>query len=350
MLENQNEIRFIVDTVTEILKADKLDELTEILNSAQIFIEMTGYDNLDGGIYYYSLSLFVDVSTFVKIRDRIQSIETELLEKFKFATRHYENEIITNIKIVPKGKPKIDWTKLDDIISKEQLIKDILFLKNTMISVATGKQKIQNINDQYKNKYILIDKALQKLNFKNPNPYKDLWDWYNEYKSKFSKYRERIAYINEMYDSFVQMLKENEDPDFVNVTVDLTNWHRLERSVNEIKLKLNEAKTEEQFQGVGFLCRDTIITLAQAVFNIEKHPILDGTEVSKTDAKRMLEAYIAKELQSSSNEILRKYAKATLDLANELTHKRTATKKDASLCAAATIALINIIGIIEGRN
>jgi len=64
----------------------------------------------------------------------------------------------------------------------------------------------------------------------------------------------------------------------------------------------------------------------------------------------MLESYIAVELGGSSNETLRKYAKVTLDLTNELTHKRTASKQDASLCAAATISLINLIGIIEGRN
>ena len=34
---------------------------------------------------------------------------------------------------------------------------------------------------------------------------------------------------------------------------------------------------------------------------------------------------------------------------NELTHKRTASKKDASLCATAAISIINLIGTIEGR-
>lgn len=349
MLENQDEIRTIVYTVTEILKADELDELIDILNTAEITLEEAGYDNWDGGTYYYTLHLLVGIGTFVKIHDRIQSVESDLLEKFNIATRHYENEVISKITIVPKAKPKIDWTRLGGTISKEQLIKDIGFLKDTMISVATGEQRIQEINDQYKLKYTSTEKALQKLNLKNPNPHKDLWEWYYKWSSTFSTYRERRTYINEMYNSLIQMLEENEEPDFINVTVDLTDWERIERSVNEIRLRQNEAETEEQFQAVGFLCRETIITLAQAVFNKEKHPILDGKEVSNTDAKRMLEAYIATELSGPSNEIFRKYAKATLDLANELTHKRTADKKDAFLCAAATISLINLIGIIEGR-
>jgi len=100
---------------------------------------------------------------------------------------------------------------------------------------------------------------------------------------------------------------------------------------------------------VGLLCRETIITLAQTVYDPQKHPIVDDIKISKTDAKRMLEAYITVELSGSSNEALRKYAKSTLDLANELIHKRTASKKDSALCSTATLSLINFIGTIEGR-
>ena len=49
------------------------------------------------------------------------------------------------------------------------------------------------------------------------------------------------------------------------------------------------------------------------------------------------------------NKELRAYAKATNDLANQLTHKRSATKKDMLLIVSSTIALINFIGIIEEK-
>ncbi|MEI6847807.1 MAG: hypothetical protein WCK32_07205 [Chlorobiaceae bacterium] len=349
MIDNQEELREIVYMVTEILKEEKLEELTELLNNSLVTIDQTGYDNWNGGTYLYTLYLTVDIGTFVKIRDRVQSIESELLEKFRIATRHNENESISNITIVPKAKLNIDWGRLAGISTKEHLIKDVNFLKNSMISVSTGGPRIQDINDEYKKKFILTDKALQKLNFKNPNTYKDLWEWYGKWSSSFSKYNERRTYINEMYNSLIQMLEETEKPELISVTIDLTDWERIERSINEIRLRQNEAKTEEQFQVVGLLSRETIMTLAQAVYNKEKHSTLNEKEISKTDTKKMLEAYIVSELSGSSNETLRRYAKATLDLANELTHKRTATKKDASLCATATISIINLIGALEGR-
>jgi hypothetical protein len=349
MLDNTDDLRSIVYTVTEILKADKLEELYDILADAQITIEQSGYDNWNGGTYSYTIYLTIDIETFVKIRDRVQNIEITLLEKFHIAIRHLENEGISNIVIVPKAQPKIDWSKLVGTTTKDRLISDVKYLNNIMISVSTGGQRIQDVNDQYKPKYNLVDIALQKLNIKNPNPFGDLWEWYAKWSSTFSHYAERRTFIGEMYNTLIKLLEETELPALISVTVDLKDWERIERSINEIQLRQKEAKTEEQFQIVGLLCRETIITLAQAVFNKDKHPILDGKEVSKTDAKRMLDAYIAVELSGSSNETLRRYVKSASNLANEVTHKRTASKKDASLCGIATISIINLIGTIEGR-
>lgn len=99
------------------------------------------------------------------------------------------------------------------------------------------------------------------------------------------------------------------------------------------------------------LCREVIISLAQAVFNPLLHGQTDekGVTISKTDANRMIGNYINVELSSSSNEELRAYAKSTNKLAQRLTHERNATKKDMLLTVASTLALINFIGIIEGK-
>ncbi len=243
MIDSQEELRAIVYTVTEILKAEKLEELTELIKNSIVTIDLTGYDGWNGGTNFYTLYLTVDIGAFVKIRDRVQSIESELLEKFSIANRHNEHEGISKIVIVPKAKINIDWSRLGGTSTKEHLIQDVNFLKNTMISVATGGPRIQDINDEYKKKFILTDKALQKLNFKNPNPYKDLWEWYGKWTSAFVKYNERRSYINEMYDSLIQMLEETEKPELISVTIDLTDWERIERSINEIRLRQNEAKS-----------------------------------------------------------------------------------------------------------
>jgi hypothetical protein len=250
---------------------------------------------------------------------------------------------------VPKAQIKVDWSKISGITNKSKLIEDVNYLIKIMISVSTGGDRIQDVNDQYKATFNLVEKALQRLSFTNPNPYRDLWEWYTKWSSTFTQWKERREFIRQMYNTLLQSLEETSQPELISVTIDLSNWERIERSINELKIRQTEALTEEQYQVVGLLSRETIITLAQVVYNKDKHQFLDGSEISKTDAKRMLDAYITVELGGTTNETVRRYARATLDLANELTHKRTATKKHASLCAIATISIINLIGTIEGR-
>jgi hypothetical protein len=119
--------------------------------------------------------------------------------------------------------------------------------------------------------------------------------------------------------------------------------------LSEIRLRLEQAKTEEQFQAVGLLCRETLIGLAQLVHDPVRHPPLDGVTPSDADAKRKLEAYLAVELGGGSHEAARKHARAALDLANDLQHRRTAAFRQAALCAEATTSVVNLIAIVSGQ-
>ena len=100
---------------------------------------------------------------------------------------------------------------------------------------------------------------------------------------------------------------------------------------------------------MGLLCRESTISLAQAVYDPAIHPSLDGVEPSETDAKRMIESYIATELVGGSNKELRKHARSAYDLAVVLQHKRNAGFREAALCVEATRSLINIIAVVSGR-
>ncbi len=100
---------------------------------------------------------------------------------------------------------------------------------------------------------------------------------------------------------------------------------------------------------MGLLCREALISLAQTVFDPNRHRILDGVDVSSSDAKRMLEAYLAAELAGQEMKVARQHARAALDLTNELQHKRTATFRHAALCAEATAAVINLVAIVSGQ-
>src|SRR5262249_32984659 len=98
------------------------------------------------------------------------------------------------------------------------------------------------------------------------------------------------------------------------------------------------------------LCRETLISLAQAVYDAKAHPTLDGVTVSETDAKRMLEAYINtnEAFAGKSNEYSRKHARAACELAVHLQHRRTASFREAAACVEATTSVVNLIAIMAG--
>ena len=219
-----------------------------------------------------------------------------------------------------------------------------------MIAVATGGPRIQSKNEEYKERKELIRDKLQALDRRDPNPFDDLWAWYGRWSSgDLPSYQSRREYVRALYRNILEELASVAALSSSEPSREPTGWDKVDRTVDTIITGLAKATSEEEYQAVGLLCRECLISLAQAVFNPEKHRPTDGTEVSETDAYRMLEAYFSTELPGPENEALRRHAKASLNLANSLQHKRTAKYKDAAICSEATRTVVNIVAITSGR-
>lgn len=128
-----------------------------------------------------------------------------------------------------------------------------------------------------------------------------------------------------------------------------TGWQKVDRQFQEVRLRLDTADSEEQYQAVGLLCREVLISVAQEVHDPSVHRTLDGVPPSDTDAGRMLESFFGAELEGGVNEESRAHAKAALRLALALQHKRTADFRMAALCAEATSSVVNIVAVLAGR-
>lgn len=132
----------------------------------------------------------------------------------------------------------------------------------------------------------------------------------------------------------------------VDQIIEPTGWDRVDRAIEEMHNRLKVADTEEKFQAIGMLGRETLISIAQQVFIKERHISVDGVDIGHTDTKRMLEAYISNELQAESEKII-KYVKAAVDMSNQLTHDRNATKRAAGICVLAVSSTANLIKYIK---
>ena len=230
------------------------------------------------------------------------------------------------------------------------LLDDIQAQKALMIAVATGGPRIQEKNQDYQERRLRIKGGLLRKQIDDPNPYGDLWEWYGKWSSgDLPTYQSRRQYIGRLYQPLVDKLTLEGYNGISEPALEQTGWAKVDRGVDALRARLETADTPEEFQTVGLLCRETIISLAQAVYNPLCHASTDGIDPSATDAYRMLEAYFSNELKGMSHEALRRHARASLQLANDLQHRRTAEFSNAALCAEATRTVVNIVAIISGK-
>jgi hypothetical protein len=338
----------IIATLGNLFKRAGLEPEFQVLSEGSCVIEKTGYDNWDGGTDIYGIFCKVPLNIYSQIEHEIQSVEESIKQKAETLFRNYPQCWLGEVIVSPQLADEIDGKSYK--ILSDELIKTIELQKSLLISVSTGGERIQNVNQKYQSRLPLIRKGLAERNIKDPNPFTDLWDWYGKWSDgSLPSYQSRRKYLGEIFTPLIESLKNTQSKPLNPLFIEPTGWMRVDRSMGEIKLRLTQASNEEQFQAVGLLCRETLISLAQVVYKEDEHPILDEKKASKTDAKRMLDAYISSVLSGKSNENIRRHAKASLDLANDLTHRRTADFRITALCAEATNAVVNIIAIISGR-
>ena len=335
-----------------LLKGRGQDEVFNIVSTARISVINTDYDSWNGGTYGYTVYISLSVKQYTSFSpeqiERMEKVISDALnESIKGDNNNYFNAQIGPI----LSKEDIDWSVIGGLNGRTQLKQNIETEKNIMVAVATGGNRIQGEEDRYKKLHVQILRDCKKLNLTYNNSYSSLWDWYGKWRADFPTYQERRVYINDLFAPTLAYFDDTESYNNIETFVELDGWERIKRTVIKIKRDSNNAKDEEDFQTIGLLCRDVIISLAQAVYNPIVHGQTDetGKQIGNADAVRMIGNYVNVKLNGSHNKELRAYAKVTNDLANQLTHKRSATKRDMLLIVSSTLALINFIGIIEEK-
>lgn len=232
-------------------------------------------------------------------------------------------------------------------IDLDELLIEIEAERAMLISVSTDGPRIQAVNRQYVERRKRVATGLSERGIPDPNHFADLWAWHGKWSSgDLPTYRSRRSFISDLYAPVIDELKSGPT---VRVLEAATGWDSVDRGIDQVRRQLRTAQSPEEMQAVGLYCRETLISLAQEVWDPEAHPPVDGVAPSPTDGKRMLDAFIAAELIGPSNKYARKHATAALDLANELQHKRTATFQHAAFCAEATVSVVGIVAVISGR-
>lgn len=317
----------------EYIKHGEYPEIGYIMKDVEYEIE-----NNDSDPFWSTATSILVISGQNEVCDALAILDDYTKKDICKAISAYDSDLVTieDYSINKRG-PSTDI--------KLNVICDGIILRQMLINSSTGKQRIQDINTDFKIKVAEFNHQYHSLNHKSEIPFDDLWSWYKYYKEKFGTYHERRNYIKELFKEIFKNL----------IVVDISNpeappvtgWDAVDRILKKCANQFATAKITEDYQQIGLLCRETFISTASIVYNTEMGNSEDGTVPSKTDSKRMLEIYIENKLNGQSNQTIRKYLRSSIDLSNELQHKRTASKVDAAICLQATISVVKTIMFIE---
>lgn len=240
----------------------------------------------------------------------------------------------------------------DPVDGTAALLPDLIIHREMMIDVSEGRKRIQEFGDYYGARQARLVEGCAGAGILYENPHAGLWDWYHFWKAQgWGSWAERREYVRKLFAGPVATAVgrvHNPDPVLERAP---TGWERVDRALAKARTQLGTASTEEEWQGIGLLCREVLISLGQAVYDADLHGAEDdsGTKIGPSDARRQLWQWLHHEMPGSDNREIRAHIKSSIDLALSLQHKRTATRQMAALCLEATSSAVAVVAIIAGR-
>jgi hypothetical protein len=122
-----------------------------------------------------------------------------------------------------------------------------------------------------------------------------------------------------------------------------TGWPTVDTEISELRRHFQNARTAQDYRGVGNDCVHVMEALSAIVYVPATHLRPGEDEPPVQNTKQRLERYIEDALPGSDNARLRKLAKATIEVAQEVKHSATPSRKEAGIAADAVIQLANVL-------
>ena len=333
-----------LETVRQLLRARGHVSLASLLLEARVEITGAGQYTRQWQNVLDRAEVHAPIPDYLQLLGLPEWAKDEILKTIREIWPPREHDIdITEIVFRPE---RIESN--ESITSEPYPLKEADWLETTLFALATSGPPFDSVSVEYKRRLGIFAEELATLGISNPVPDDNLLIWFARFSAgDFPTKESWRDHIVTLFNPLREQLRASSLVEHTRAQEDGIGWPLVGRQLRKTQSQLRGATHTEDFQVVGLLCRETIISTAQTVYDPRRHPSHDGTRPSTTDAKRMLDNYIAVELGGPSNDAARKYAKAALDLANSLQHKRTAGSRTAALCALATESAVNIIAILD---
>ncbi len=336
----------IISILTQNLRSNNHHNVVEIIKKSDyetIFSRFISKGPVVRPIDGYKLNFTISPQEYNKIsfsKSEYESVLMESINNIGLGDQILAVEISTRIDYV------IDWMALPPGVDKTYILSVLDWEKSVLISTGTGEALIEDYNENYIKYHASISQILKDICLRHVNDFSDLWAWYHYYKVNLGSYASRRAYINELYTPLINLIENSEETEGRLLEYNLTGWEKIDRAVLIMREAKDKAEIETQHQSVGMHGRDILLTLAQTVYDKNKHIHPDGQLIGPEQSKRMLEAYVYSFSKILSDEET-KFAKAAIDLTNKVTHDRNATRLNSETCYNAVISTIHVIHSIN---
>lgn len=215
--------------------------------------------------------------------------------------------------------------------------------KQLLISVATGGERIDDVNKRYIRRRKALNSALRTRGIKPPFPYEDLWSWYGHWSAELGSYAQRRVHITGLANPVREQLEAMLDGVEVSDPGGdpLPTWASLDARVEGIVNELRTDRTTDDYQDVGRRCREVLIDTAKLLADRSLVPA--GQEPPQAaNAKAWLDLFLASRASGRSYAELRKFIPAAWDMAQKVTHGGI-ERVEAYAAAQATVLVVRTL-------
>ncbi len=244
------------------------------------------------------------------------------------------------------GEPEPDLSTIDALIDEVDQQAALL------TAAATGGSDVRDkrVQRQYRDRRRRLIDALQERGLAYPFPWQDLPEWYGYWRvHDLRSYHQREVKIRELVAPTIDALERQRsglrvsDPGGGSLT-----WADLDERLSELIAELDDAISRDDLQDVGRRAREILIDCAKLLADPSLVPA--GQDPPKAgDAKRWLDMFLAAWASDSHRDELRRFIRATWDLAQTVTHGDIG-RVEAFAAAQATVLVTRTCQALVGED
>ena len=122
-----------------------------------------------------------------------------------------------------------------------------------------------------------------------------------------------------------------------------TGWARIDAEITGLRRHFQGARSPQDYRNVGNDCVIVTEALSRQLYDSEVHLRAGETEPPVGNTKQRLDRFVDDAAAGSENAALRKLAKASIELAQEVKHRDTPGRREAGVAADSVILLANLL-------